>query len=153
MAKEIQFSAKFKRDYVAALAVVIFFAIVLSEIVLAVSIPAYLHRENAMALQVRRLQLLESFDGARNLGNSLKPKGEIAEYEARLVMWNLNLLATYLREHAADLSSEELASLQNDVRAFTGILARIQSGEALCRERKLDTSIYVNSLIPPAEVK
>ena len=153
MANEIQFSAKFKRDYVAALAVVIFFAIVLAEIVLAVSIPAYLHRENAMALQVRRLQLLESFDGARNLGNSLKPKGEIAEYEARLVMWNLNLLATYLREHTADLSSEELASLQNDVRAFTGILARIQRGEALCRERKLDTSIYVNSLIPPAEVK
>ncbi len=153
MAKEIQFSAKFKRDYVAALAVVIFFAIVLAEIVLAVSIPAYLHRENAMALQVRRLQLLESFDGARNLGNSLKPKGEIAEYEARLVMWNLNLLASYLREHADNLSGEELASLQNDVRTFVGILARIQCGEALCRERKLDTSIYVNSLIPPAEVK
>ena len=54
MANEIQFSAKFKRDYVAALAVVIFFAIVLAEIVLAVSIPAYLHREDAMALQVRQ---------------------------------------------------------------------------------------------------
>ena len=68
MANEIQFSAKFKRDYVAALAVVIFFAIVLAEIVLAVSIPAYLQREDAMALQARRLQLLESFDAARNLG-------------------------------------------------------------------------------------
>lgn len=153
MAKEIQFSAKFKRDYVAALAVVIFFAIVLAEIVLAVSIPAYLHREDAMALQVRRLQLLESFDGARNLGNSLKLKGEIAEYEARLVMWNLNLLATYLRENSADLTSGEIASLQNDIRAFTGILARLRSGEELCRERKLDTSIYVNSLIAPAEGK
>lgn len=153
MANEIQFSAKFKRDYVAALAVVIFFAIVLAEIVLAVSIPAYLHREDAMALQVRRLQLLESFDAARNLGNSLKPNGEIAELEARLVMWNLNLLATYLRENSADLTGEEIASLQNDVRAFTGILARIQSGETLCRERKLDSSFFVNSLITPAEKK
>ena len=137
----------------AALAVVIFFAIVLAEIVLAVSIPAYLHREDAMALQVRRLQLLESFDAARNLGNSLKPNGETAELEARLVMWNLNLLATYLRENSADLTGEEIASLQNDVRAFTGILARIQSGETLCRERKLDSSFFVNSLITPAEKK
>lgn len=153
MANEIQFSAKFKRDYVAALAVVIFFAIVLAEIVLAVSIPAYLHREDAMALQVRRLQLLESFDAARNLGNSLKPNGETVELEARLVMWNLNLLATYLRENSADLTGEEIASLQNDVRAFTGILARIQSGETLCRERKLDSSFFVNSLITPAEKK
>ena len=151
MANEIQFSAKFKRDYVAALAVVIFFAIVLAEIVLAVSIPAYLQREDAMALQARRLQLLESFDAARNLGNSLKPNGETTELEARLVMWNLNLLATYLRENSADLTGEEIASLQKDVRAFTGILARIQSGETLCRERKLDTSFYVNSLITPVE--
>ena len=151
MANEIQFSAKFKRDYVAALAVVIFFAIVLAEIVLAVSIPAYLQREDAMALQARRLHLLESFDAARNLGNSLKPNGETAELEARLVMWNLNLLATYLRENSADLTGEEIASLQKDVRAFTGILARIQSGETLCRERKLDTSFYVNSLITPVE--
>lgn len=151
MANEIQFSAKFKRDYVAALAVVIFFAIVLAEIVLAVSIPAYLQRENAMALQARRLQLLESFDATRSLGNSLKPNGETAELEARLVMWNLNLLATYLRENSADLTSDEIASLQKDVRAFTGILARIRSGETLCRERKLDTSFYVNSLITPVE--
>lgn len=104
-----------------------------------------------MALQARRLQLLESFDAARNLGNSLKPNGETAELEARLVMWNLNLLATYLRENSADLTGEEIASLQKDVRAFTGILARIQSGETLCRERKLDTSFYVNSLITPVE--
>ncbi len=106
-----------------------------------------------MALQVRRLQLLESFDAARNLGNSLKPNGETAELEARLVMWNLNLLATYLRENSADLTGEEIASLQNDVRAFTGILARIQNGETLCRERKLDSSFFVNSLITPAEKK
>lgn len=153
MANEILFSAKFKRDYVAALAVVIFFAIVLAEVVLAVSIPAYLQREDAMALQARRLQLLESFDAARNLGNSLKPNDETAALEARLVMWNLNLLATYLREHSADLTGEEIASLQKDVRAFTGILARIQSGETLCSERKLDTSFYVNSLITPVEKK
>ena len=86
MAQQITYSAKFKRDYVAASAVVIFIAIVLAEIALAISIPAYLKRENAMALEVRRLQLLDSFDGARGMSEKLKPKGgETAELEARLV--------------------------------------------------------------------
>jgi hypothetical protein len=80
VAQQITYSAKFKRDYVAASAVVIFIAIVLAEIALAISIPAYLKRENAMALEVRRLQLLDSFDGARGMSEKLKPKGgETAE--------------------------------------------------------------------------
>ena len=72
MAQQITYSAKIKRDYVAASAVVIFIAIVLAEIALAISIPAYLKRENAMALEVRRLQLLDSFDGARGMSEKLK---------------------------------------------------------------------------------
>ncbi len=148
MAREITYSAKFKRDYVAASAIVIFFAIVLAEITLAISIPAYLKSENAMALQVRRLQLLESFDSARSMADRAKPSGETAELELRLASWGLNALAPYLREHANDLSSEELAELQSMVRELTLVISRIQTAGSYCREQTLDSAIYLDSLLP-----
>ena len=144
MAQQITYSAKFKRDYVAASAVVIFIAIVLAEIALAISIPAYLKRENAMALEVRRLQLLDSFDGARGMSEKLKPKGgETAELEARLVAWGLNSLAPYLREH-----SGEIAGLQASVTEFTRIMTRLRDQGGFCREQTLDTAIYLEPLLP-----
>ena len=149
MARQITYSARFRRDYVAALAVVIFIAIVIAEIALAISIPAYLKRENAMALEVRRLQLLESFDQARNISNRLKVKGgETAELEARLVAWGLNSLAPYLRAHAGSLSGEEISELQNTVTEFTRIMARLRDSGSYCVEQSLDTGSYIDSRIP-----
>jgi hypothetical protein len=150
LVQEITYSAKFKRDYVAALAVVIFFAIVLAEIALAVSIPAYLKCENTMALEVRRLKLLESFDRARGLSEKVKVQGgETAELELRLVKWGLNTLAPYLREYAGELSGKELAGLQETVTGLTRVVSRLGSKqEPYCREQTLDTAIYLDSLIP-----
>lgn len=149
MARQITYSARFRRDYVAVLAVVIFLAIVIAEIVLAISIPAYLRRENAMALEVRRLQLLESFDSARSLSGKLKVKGgETAELEARLVAWGLNSLAPYLRDHADSLSGEEIAELQNTVTEFTRIMTRLRDTGPYCVEQTLDTGSYIDSRIP-----
>jgi len=153
LAQEIIYSARFKRDYVAALAVVIFFAIVLAEITLAVSIPAYLKRENTMALEVRRLELLDSFDRARTLSERAKVKdGETAELELRLAKWGLNMLAPYLRDHAGSLSGGEIAELQGTVTELTRIVTRLSGKNgAFCREQALDTTIYLDSLIPPEE--
>jgi len=152
LAREITYSAKFKRDYVAALAVLIFFAIVAAEITLAVSVPAYLKRENAMALQVRRLRLLESFDNARNIAANVKVKGgEPAELERRLASWGLDSLAPYLREHAGDLSCADLAELQQTITELTRVLTGLETRGADCQEQKVDTSIYLNSLIPHEE--
>ena len=150
MAQDITYSAKFKRDYVAALAVIIFFAIVLAEIALAVSIPTYLKCENTMAQEVRRLKLLESFDRARNRAEKVKVQGgETAELELRLVKWGLNTLAPYLREHADELSGKELTDLQQTVTELTRIVSRLGSKqEPYCREQTLDTAIYLDSQIP-----
>ena len=106
-----------------------------------------------MALEVRRLQLLESFDGARNLANHVKPAQESAEMEARLLRWDLNLLANYLRTEAPKLTSSEISELQATVRDITYFLARLREGGSFCSERRLDTSIYMDSLLeaPAAE--
>lgn len=141
-------SANFKSDYVAASAIVIFFLIVVSELALAVAIPSYLHRENAMAVQVRRLKLLESFDGARAKAARINPRGTAAEMELRLVSWNLDRLAAYLRSESPELTSDEIAALQNAINDCWTVLNRIERGGAYSSEASLDTGIYVNSLIP-----
>ena len=149
MARRITYSARFRRDYIAALAVVIFFVIVIAEITIAISIPAYLKRENAMALEVRRLQLLESFDHARNISSKLKVRGgETAELEARLVGWGLDSLAPYLRDHAGSLSGEEIAEMQTTVTEFIRIMTRLRDTGPYCVEQKLDTGGYIDSRIP-----
>ena len=142
-------SANFKRDYVATLAIVLFLSIVVSEIALAIAIPAYLHHENAMALEVRRLKMLESFDGARQRCNGLKPKnGSAAEMELRLVSWNLDLLADYMRVERKNLTSDEIARIHAAVANCHAVLDAITNKSSFSHEKIFDTGKYVNSLIP-----
>ena len=126
--EQLRYSAKFKRDYVAMLAVAIFFAIIFCEVALA-------------------------FDGARSLANNVKPAQEAAELEARLLRWDLNLLANYLRTEAPKLTSSEISELQATVRDITYFLARLREGRSFCSERKLDTSIYMDSLLEASAAK
>ena len=102
-----------------------------------------------MALEVRRLRLLESFDQARNMSGRLKVRGgETAELEARLIAWGLHSLAPYLREHSGSLSGEEIAELQNTITEFTRIMTRLRDTGPYCVEQTLDTSGYIDSRIP-----
>ncbi len=144
-------SAKFKRDYVAVSAIAIFFAIVLSEVALAVSIPAYLKRENAMATEVRRLALLRSFDGARYLANRPTGGGDAREMEVRIIRWNLDQMAGYLRSEADNLDSDEIAQVQGYLKDMTRILTRLHNADqkTYCQERTLDASGYLNQLLTP----
>ena len=148
MKKQVLQSANFKRDYVAASAIVIFALIVVSEIAIAVAIPTYLYRENTMALQVRKLKLLESFDHARSRCNDMKPRNNTVRMELKLVAWNLDLLAMYLREESGKLDSDEIALLQKHVDDSLAVLSKLASGSSFSQETVFDTATYVNSLIP-----
>ena len=142
-------SANFKRDYVATSAIVIFFLIVIAEITLAIAIPTYLYRENAMALEVRRLKLLRDFDGARiRCSKQIKVKNTAAAMELQLISWNLDRLAPYLREEAKNLNSDELARIQKAVDQSHRVLDVLAAGYSVSKEAELKTDIYVNSLIP-----
>ncbi len=149
MAREILLSAKFKRDYVATFAVAIFFVIVAAEVALAVSIPAYLERENAMALQMRRIRLRESFDGVRHQAGRAQAPGELGALEVKAVSVTLNQLADYLRLHSGDLSSDEIGQMQDELNRMSAILGRLNSGKPFCVEQKLDVSLYLDSFLPP----
>ena len=102
-----------------------------------------------MALEVRRLELLSSFDQARSMSSRLKVRGgETAELEARLVAWGLNSLAPYLRAHSGSLSGEEISELQTTVTEFTRIMTRLRDTGPYCVEQTLDTGSYIDSRIP-----
>ncbi len=149
MAREVLLSAKFKRDYVATFAVVIFCMIVVAEVALAVSIPAYLERENVMALQMSRIRLRESFDGVRRQAARVRAPGELGELELKVVSSTLNQLADYLREYSGKLSADEIKQMQDQINRFSAILGRLNSGRPFCVEQKLDASAYLNSFLPP----
>jgi len=140
-------SANFKRNTLTVAAVILFGLIVISEIALAISIPWYLTGENAMAREVLQINLRDSFDRARRLSNESKIKDEIKQTEMRLVRWSLDSMADYLRQHTANLNTEELKHIQGVITSLTQIANRIHSRRSYSVERRLDTGLYVNSLL------
>ena len=145
-AKKIQ-SANFKRNTLTVAAVILFGLIVISEIALAISIPWYLTRENTMARDVLRINLRESFDRARRLSAEGRIKNEVKQTEMRLVRWSLDSMADYLRNHAENLNEEDLKHIQGIVTSLTQITNRINSRRTYSEERRLDTGLYVKSLL------
>ena len=146
-------SAHFKRNTLTALAVVLFCAIILSEIFLAVSIPWYLRREDMMALEVLRLKMRNSFDAARNMSGTYRGRDEVKEAEIRLIRWALDSMADYLRENISSLDAAELKSIQEKIDTLHKIASALQRGENRSREQKLDTSLYLSSLLAPEKGK
>ncbi|MCQ2379613.1 MAG: hypothetical protein MJ025_01640 [Victivallaceae bacterium] len=144
----IGLSAEFKRDYIAFIAISSFVVILIAEVALAVGIPWYLHREDTMANQVARLEFLDKFDRMRGQINRIHPKDDTAEAEIKLVSWNLNLLADYLRKESAQLTMDEIKSLNRFLDAMATPLASAKENRPVSVENKLDTSKYVNGLIP-----
>ena len=151
--RQIKLSANFKRDYVAASAVVLFFLIVISEVVLAISIPAYLSRETAMAFEVRRIKLLGSFDDARRIISRKMPSDPTAAAEMKLLGWELDNMAMYLRVNRTLINSDEVAALQKELDEIHTLLGQLQQNRPFSQEYRLDTAVYLDPLVPevPAE--
>ena len=144
---KIILSAKFKRDYVACFAVIMFAIIVIGELVLAISIPAYLSRSSAMAKEVRLIKLMESFDQVRSRALSVKCANDNAVLERNLVSWELDKLARFLRKHSEHLSSDDIARIQKAVDESGAILRHIEQNKSFSRAIILDTGGYVNSIM------
>lgn len=147
------FTAKFKRDYVAASAVVIFFLIVISEVTLAIGIPAYLLRSNLWAVQIQRQHLLSEFDQARRYVRGEKFREADAEEENKLVLLTLNMMANYLRLRGDKLSSDEAGTLRRDISDLRLLTGRLTKGRPFSRARELDPSEFLkrqSAMIAPA---
>ena len=135
-------TANFKRDYVMLLAVAIFFGIVVSEVALAVSIPVYFVRSDLWAIEIARQSMHRSFDGlrlrSRKLDESGKLKDSLAGGENQLVLWDLNMMAHYLRENRDTMSPERAAALNRELTGLSRIQAHAAQNKPYNRIESLD---------------
>ena len=142
-----KYTANFKRDYVAWSAVILFLLLVASEITLAVSLPLYMKKESAMAVSVRRLTLLESFDATRRTARSLNVKDETAKAEVALLRWNLDRMAEYLRLYSKYISANDIATLQQQLNEMNASLTQLKKGVPYSKEYKLDYTPYLERVM------
>ena len=147
MAEKITYSANFKRNYVAVFAVGLFFFMVISEVVLAVSIPVYMSRENMLSHQVRNREMQLGFDQIRTVCKNISSSNETLVLEKNLMMDTLDYLAKYLRQEASNLTEEEVKELDQLMIKMEKIVRRLASGKSYSQENRLDSSVYINSLI------
>jgi hypothetical protein len=147
MAEKLQYSANFKRNYVAMFAFMLFFLMIIGELVITISIPRFVNRENAFADQIRKRELLLRFDAARNICRSIPEKDENIKLEKKLLSDTLDYLAIYLRRESDRLTPQDVNELDPLVTELFKIASKLKEGESFSQESKLDPSNYISHTI------
>ncbi len=153
MAQKITYSADFKRNYVAVLAVTLFLLMIAGEIALAVSIPVYMKRENVLAQEVYLRETLLNFDGLRQSCNAIKSNDEVVLLEKQLISSGIDQMALYLRHEANRLTPEETRQIRIVTDELHRIVARLRKNQSFSQEKRLDSSAYIDSLVKKYPVK
>ena len=123
--KELEFSANFKKDYIAYSAIVIFFMIIFFELFMAIFIPAHLQIEGVWAKEVARQEMVNEFDSIRNAFIRFKFKHEHTEDEAKVIIDSMTPLAKYLRNYQYEMGFKEIEEINKAIsgsrRFFNGL--------------------------------
>ena len=139
-------SAKFKKDYIAYLAIAIFFFILTSELVIAVWLPVHLRSENVWALQVARQDMIDMFDSLRSGFGRISKTSQL-EGEANIVNKCLDSLAIYLRTYQAGLNAGQIAEIRSNLDDFQAILDRLKKDKPYGHQQKIDSSDFLKRLL------
>ena len=151
--RKLQFTANYRRNYVAFMAVALFFFIIAGEIVLATGIPLLMRNENLMSEEAARNELLATFDQARKRCDSItglnasKQEDEIILLEKQLISNALNRFARYMKNEGDKLTPEEVKQINRAVTTLFKAADRLANGESFSKEHRLDTAKYVNDLL------
>ena len=150
---KISFTAKYRKNYVAFLAVLLFIFIIIGEIALATVIPVAMRNEDLMAEEAARNDLLLLFDGTRSLCNSITGKNSSGQ-EDNLILMEKQLLsdvldrfARYMREEGDKMTPQEVIKVKKVVSELYKVASRLSKGNGYSRENRLDTSRYINKLL------
>lgn len=136
-------SARFKRDYVAWLAIGLFFIIMALEVIMAFSIPILVKNESAWAKQVARQDMSAMFDGMRSqLRRIASSKDSRIAGEGGLLLILFDEQAIYLRENHEKLSKRQIAEFESELRKIAPLQNKLSSkkSSAFSRTPKLDTT-------------
>ena len=118
MLKQQRSSAKFKKDYVAYLAIIIFFIVIFSEITFSIWLPMQMRSAEAWAEDSARQLMIDKFDKSRRLYDKALRKNTVdeAQPEMQLAKATLDHNARFLRNNKDKLSRETVKTLNDDYR-------------------------------------
>ncbi len=150
---KISFTAKYRRNYVAFLAVFLFVLIITGEIALATVIPVAMRNEDLMAEEAARNDLLLLFDKTRILCNSITGKNargqedNLISTEKQLLSDALDRFARYMREEGDQMTPDEVVRVRKIITELYKVASGLSRGRSYSRENRLDTSAYINKLL------
>lgn len=147
MAPKITYSTNFKRNYVAFFALFLFVLMIASELLLTLSIPLFIQREDAFAQEIRKRRMLMVFDETRNICKKIDSKDEITLMEKQLLSDNLNYLALYLRKEADKLTTDDINQLEPIVNDMFIIASKLKDSGSYAKENRLSSTTYIKNLI------
>ncbi|MDD2480230.1 MAG: hypothetical protein PHS31_10100 [Victivallaceae bacterium] len=125
-------SARFKRDHVAWLAIIFFFAIVVMELIVAASIPILVKNETVWAKQVARQDMSTMFDNMRNsLRKGSGSKDRRVAGESKLLLNILDDQAIYLRKNHEQLTKRQIAEFDEELRKIAAIQSKLGAEKAV----------------------
>lgn len=146
MAKKKLFqSANFKRDYVAAMAIGLFIIMVISELVVAVSIPIAINHTSLFAEHGTRQRMVNDFDALRhncNINNEKNPIGKVADMERKLIRNDLDIISSHLREYFQHMPMDEVDNVTTVIRSYSAIINKLNTPNSApyCQIKNLDLS-------------
>ncbi len=144
--KELEFSANFKKDYVAYSAIVIFFLIISFELFMAIFIPAHLQMEGVWGEEVARQEMLNEFDSVRNAFFSFKSKKEYAEDEAKVIAASLTPLAEYLRKYQYQIGLKEIKEIEKTTSGIRRYHQGLSTKGAYSTDISIKTENFIKTL-------
>jgi len=144
-------TARFKRDYVATMAVVLFFLILSAEMFVAVWIPLRLYRDSVFADSVVRIGTMLKFDALRkNIMKEIPQQTDpVAITEMRMLLAQMNMLAIYLKtdDRSKKLSSENAELLRNEIQSASQQFYRMQQGRTVSSPLKPDITPCIKAIL------
>ena len=150
MAKEkVILSANFKRDYITTLAIGIFIIMVASELFVAIGIPLAISHSTLYAEHGTRQKMVYSFDALRKQCNQKnKVRNAVVEQEKRLILWDLDLLSSHLREYNRSMPVADVENVIQDIQQYNTILLQLNQPEPIpyCQVKELDFSKIVSRI-------
>ena len=147
MAQTLKYSANFKRNYLVFFAFALFTLMIVAELLLALSIPRFVQRENAYAGEIRKREMILLFDLSRSICRDIKEDSENIKLEKRLVSDTLDHLAIYLRREADRITPEDVNALAPQITELYKIASRLKEGKAFSQENQLNSETYLSSLL------
>ena len=149
----ISFTVKYRRNYTAVLAVLLFLLIIAGEIALATLIPVAMRNENLMAAEAERNDLMQLFDETRLTCNTISGKNaagmedNLILTEKQLISDVLDRFARYMRNEGDRMTPEEVKQVRPIVQELYKAVSRLAAGKSYSRENRLDTANYINTLL------